>query len=296
MRVALQALNAELQERWGVHLGMRTGLNTGEVVASHEGFVVGDAVNVAARLEQAAAAGEVLVGETTWRLTRHEASFEAAAALTVKGKEAPLPVYRLLAATPAAEDRGRLEAPLIGREEELARLHAAFTVALDERACRLVTIVGSPGMGKTRLAQEFAVAVADRATVVEGRCEPSGEGITFLPVAEVLRDAAGIGDDAVREVDAFVALQQALAASSYAVTRRYELLAASELRTAGLHTARGRLVDGDGEFEIANGVVIQPTPRPPQGTRNPPRRRYSGCRITGCLAAAASSRRRTGVV
>lgn len=201
MRVALQTLNVELQERWGVQLGMRTGLNTGEVVASQEGFVVGDAVNVAARLEQAAAAGEVLVGETTWRLARHEASFEAAAALTVKGKDAPLPVYRLLAATPAADDRGRLEAPLIGREEELARLHAALAVALDERACRLVTIVGSPGMGKTRLAREFAVAVGEQATVVEGRCEPSGEGITFLPVAEVLRDAAGIGEaDAAEDV------------------------------------------------------------------------------------------------
>ncbi len=194
MRQALGALNDQLERDWGVRIGMRIGVNTGEVVISAEGLAVGDAMNTAARLEQTAGADEILIGETTFRLVRHAVHCETVTPLTLKGKREPVPAHLLLDAPAEGQQRARMEAPLVGRDPELQRLLAVFEEAVRARACRLVTVVGSPGLGKTRLAEELASTLAERATVVQGRCEPAGEGITFLPVAEVLRGAAQIGE------------------------------------------------------------------------------------------------------
>src|SRR4051794_17079971 len=207
MRGALARLNGDLEVRWGVHVGMRTGVNTGEVVVDPSrpaDLLVGDTLNVAARLEQAAADGEVLVGADTFQLVRDEAILEPVEPLALKGKARPLPVWRLVDGTRAdRRSAPRLQAPLVGRADELARLRASFGKAADSRAARMVTVIGSPGLGKTRLVSEFADSLAGEATVLLGRCEASGEGITFQPVAEVLRMAAGIGEedtpDAARE-------------------------------------------------------------------------------------------------
>ncbi len=206
MRRSLAALNGDLEVRWGVHVGMRTGVNTGEVVVDPSrpaDLLVGDTVNIAARLEQAAADGEVLVGADTFHLVRDEAILEPVEPLALKGKARPLPAWRLLDGSGA--DRRvapRLQAPLVGRDDELARLRAAYADVVEQRSARMVTVIGSPGLGKTRLVSEFAGSLEGEATVLLGRCEASGEGITFQPVAEVLRMAAGIGDEDAPDVAA----------------------------------------------------------------------------------------------
>jgi len=196
MGAELDTLNDDLKSGWGVRLAMRTGVNTGElVIGEEEEIFVGDAMNTAARLEQAAAAGEVLVGEATWRLVHHAVELEPVGALELKGKAQAVPAWRLVSAeTPADGDRAPSTARLVGRAGELQRLRAALDDALGSRACRLVSVIGSPGVGKTRLAGEFALELDEQARAVEGRCEPSGEGITFLPVVEILREVAGIGE------------------------------------------------------------------------------------------------------
>ena len=212
MVAALEELNDELERDWGVRLAMRTGVNTGELVigqgAGDHGddadIVVGDVMNTAARLEQAARAGEVLMGEQTQQLVRHTVQLESVQEIELKGKAQPVRAWRLVAAERASDaDDISGETPLIGRSGELGRLHAELDGAIGAGDCRLVTVIGSPGVGKTRLARELARGVGEQAAVVEGHCEPSGEGITLLPVAEVLRSLAGIGEadpaDVVRE-------------------------------------------------------------------------------------------------
>ena len=205
MRDVLPGLNDELEPLWGVRLRMRTGVNTGELVVGADGELVGDMMNTAARLEHAAGDGDVLVGEGTWRLVRHAVELEAIAPLELKGKAGPVRAWRLVAVTPAVDAAAApaTEARLVGRGPELGRLRRMFEEVLAGRVCRLVTVMGSPGVGKSRLASELAGVVSDSANVVVGRCEPTGEGLTFLPVAEVLRVVAGIGEadpaDMVRE-------------------------------------------------------------------------------------------------
>src|SRR4051812_10502952 len=143
MRAALAALNEDLQTRWGVRVGMRTGVNTGEVVvdpARPADLLVGDTLNVAARLEQAAGDGEVLVGPETYRLVRDDMTLEAVAPLELKGKAKPLPAWRVLdAQRPEQRSTERLQAPLVGRSTELALLWDAFRGVADARACRMTT-------------------------------------------------------------------------------------------------------------------------------------------------------------
>ncbi len=192
MAAALEELNEELEPTFGVRLRIRTGVNTGELVVNDDGILVGDTMNVAARFEQAAGTGEVLIGEATRRLVRHQAQLEDVAPLALKGKSEPVRAWRVLTVAPGPSER--LEAQLVGRASELGRLRSVLDDAVTSRRCRLVSVVGSPGLGKSRLAQEFAKAVSGQATVVGGQCEASGEGITFLPVADVLRSVAGIGE------------------------------------------------------------------------------------------------------
>lgn len=205
MTTALQALNDELDDRFGVRLTNRTGVNTGEVVAGDptggQRLVTGDAVNVAARLEQAAPANEVLIGELTYRLTRDAIDVEPVEPLELKGKSERIPAYRLLA-TPGLEGyQRRIDTALVGRELEMSQLEAALDAVVSDRRPRLMTVLADAGVGKSRLVAEFTRAIAvDGVTVVRGRCLPYGEGITFWPLAGAVREAAGIEEDDPPEV------------------------------------------------------------------------------------------------
>ena len=199
MRAVLEDLNGEFLRQWGVTMSARTGVHTGEVVAGgrtgERSFLVGDAVNVAARLEQAAGPGEILVSRETHRLVFRAAVTEEAGDVVLKGKPEPVPAYRLLEVVPGAAGwTRRLDSPLVGRERELALLETVFSRVDGASSSAIVTVVGVAGVGKSRLTVEFLSRLRGRATVVEGRCLPYGEGITFWPVAEVLRDAAGVSD------------------------------------------------------------------------------------------------------
>jgi class 3 adenylate cyclase/tetratricopeptide (TPR) repeat protein len=191
---ALRALRAAVELRDAVSaLGFesRIGVNTGEVVAgAGDALVTGDAVNVAARLEQAAEPSEILLGERTLQLARDAVEVEAVEPVTAKGKPEPVEAYRLLRVVEGAPAfERRLDAPLVGRQEELARVRSAFDAALAERSPRLVTAFGPPGIGKTRLAREVAASLDNEADVLVGRCLPYGEGITYWPLAEIYRQA-----------------------------------------------------------------------------------------------------------
>ena len=197
MRDALPALGVQA----------RIGVNTGEVVVgTAESLATGDAVNVAARLEQAAGAGQVLLGPETARLVRDAVETEEVT-LELKGKSEPVVAYRLLAIDDDAPGFARrLDAPLVGRERELRRLHEAFEQAVDDRACQLFTILGTAGVGKSRLTAEFVDGLDESTRVVHGRCLPYGEGITYWPVVEVVKqlppaDALGLEPAAVATIE-----------------------------------------------------------------------------------------------
>ena len=204
MRDAFRVLNKELERDYGVSLVARIGVNTGEVVAGDQGdsLITGDAVNVAARLEQAAEPGTVLIGEKTFRLVRDAVVVEPVPPLEVKGKTEPLAAFRLVQVTPGvAGVARRLDSPMVGRERELARLRQSFGSAIADRSCQLFTILGTAGVGKSRLVEEFLGSLGE-ATVLRGRCLPYGEGITFFPVGEVVKEAAGLEDfDAPDEIE-----------------------------------------------------------------------------------------------
>jgi class 3 adenylate cyclase/predicted ATPase len=184
---ALRAVRAAVEMRDALpELGLegRIGVTTGEVVTgTEERLATGDAVNVAARLEQAAQPGEVLIGPPTLALARDAAEVEPIAPLELKGKSATVPAFRLLRVHNAPEHlHGGL---FVGREPELAHLHEVWERVQAEKRCELVTVAGDAGVGKSRLAVE-ALGSID-ATVVRGRCLPYGEGITYWPVVEVLK-------------------------------------------------------------------------------------------------------------
>jgi class 3 adenylate cyclase/tetratricopeptide (TPR) repeat protein len=184
IRRSLPAVATEL----GVELVFRTGVNTGEVmVGDGQTLATGDAVNIAARLEQAAAPGEILIGDQTYRLVRDAVVVEPVEPLTVKGKSQPLPARRLLSVVSgAAGVKRRSDSAMVGRERELRLLQESSARAVAERRCYLFTLLGSAGVGKSRLVREFLAGAAADATVVRGRCLPYGEGITFFPLVEVL--------------------------------------------------------------------------------------------------------------
>jgi class 3 adenylate cyclase/tetratricopeptide (TPR) repeat protein len=182
---ALRAVRAAQEIRAGVDVDVRIGVNTGEVVTSVEdSLVTGDAVNIAARLEQAAGTGEVLLGEETYRLVRDAVRVDELAPLGVKGKTEPLRAYRLGSVTGDTPYTRRLDAPLIGRDVERGLLAGAWQRSCDERSCSLFTILGAAGVGKSRLAAEFLDELD--ATVVSGRCLSYGDGITYWPVVEIV--------------------------------------------------------------------------------------------------------------
>jgi tetratricopeptide (TPR) repeat protein len=187
---ALRAVRAAVEMRDalpGLGVRGRIGVMTGEVVSGTlERLATGDAVNVAARLEQAAEPGEVLIGAATLALVSGAVDVEPVEPLELKGKAEPVAAYRLLGVRDVPERRH--DARFVGREVELALLGEAWKRVRVERRCELVTVVGDAGVGKSRLVAEALAGM--EATIVGGRCLPYGEGITYWPVVEVLKQLA----------------------------------------------------------------------------------------------------------
>jgi predicted ATPase/class 3 adenylate cyclase len=197
MRDRLRELNTDLERDHGVGLAVRIGVNTGEVVAGDpvagQRLVTGDAVNVAARLEQTARPGDVLIGETTYRLVKDAVDIEPVEPLELKGKSDAIAAYRLLSVSPdTAGHRRHLDSVMVGRTKELELLERALDRSAAGRTSHLFTLLGSAGVGKSRLVAEFVSGPAAHATVLRGRCLSYGEGITFFPLAEVVQQAANI--------------------------------------------------------------------------------------------------------
>lgn len=198
---ALRAVRAAVEMRDALpELGVpgRIGVTTGEVVTgTEERLATGDAVNVAARLEQAAQPGEILIGEETLRLTRDAVEVEVVAPLSLKGKAEPVAAFRLLAVHGEEGFARAPNTPMVGRENELRRLRDAYDQALRDGSCQLFTILGPAGVGKSRLAAEFLGSL--EALVVRGRCLPYGEGITYWPVVEIVKQLPAVESEAAAE-------------------------------------------------------------------------------------------------
>ena len=192
LRDGLARLNEGLERDFGTVLSARIGVNTGEVViGTEERLATGDAVNIAARLEQAAEPGQILIGHETFVLVRAAVEVDGLNWLALKGKAQPVSAYGLLAVHPGATGYERdLDRPMIGRARELGRLQDAFAQAVDDPSCQLFTILGAAGIGKSRLVYEF-LAQPIHATAVRGRCLAYGEAITYWPVVEVLKQILG---------------------------------------------------------------------------------------------------------
>ena len=220
----LAGVNDDLRREWGVQIAVRTGINSGDVVAGDasagQALVTGDAVNVAARLQQAAAPGETLIGDLTRQLVAGTVEAQPLPPVAVRGKSAPLVVWRLGAG--GSQERSVDAAPLQGRDTELRSLREAFERVAYERAPQRVVVLGPAGIGKSRLASELQGGLRDRATVLTGRCLPYGEGITFWALGDIVRQlAAG--------QDLHAALVAALPAGP-----RASLIAERVLQAAGL--------------------------------------------------------------
>ncbi len=177
-------------------LAVRVGIEAGEVVIDdgESTFATGEPVNVAARLQQAAAPGEILIGPVACDLTRGRLEVEPRGALELRGLARSVSAWKVVCTT---EKTGRaliVGASFIGREEELELLHNTWARARRDRRAHIVTLYGEPGVGKSRIVREFIDGV-ERATVLSGRCLPYGEGITYWPLAEMVKSSAGISDD-----------------------------------------------------------------------------------------------------
>jgi class 3 adenylate cyclase/tetratricopeptide (TPR) repeat protein len=205
MHEAMIDLNRELE----TELAVRIGINSGEAVvqSGDDGqFIVGDAVNVAARLQQNAEAGEVVAGPLTEQLTRSAIEYERHAPVSAKGKTAPLRAFRAVRTRTAVPRQFRgvpgLHAPLIGRDRELQFMTNTFSRVVEDRQAHLFTLLGAAGIGKSRLIQEGLRRIAEAFSprVRQGRCLPYGTGITYWPFIEIVRDDAGISLEDDREL------------------------------------------------------------------------------------------------
>ena len=306
LRESLVELNEELERTWGAYLGVRIGINTGDVVAgdpaSGQSFVSGDVVNVAARLEQGAQPGEILIGADTLPLLRGAVHVESVEPLSVRGKAETVIAFRLIeVAVSAARVARRLDSPMVGRDVELQQLVDTFDRAVRGLDCHLVTVLGVAGVGKSRLTRELLSRLADAPRVLEGSCLPYGEGITFWPIAEMVKHAAGIedsddsatarnkigellqggGDDASLIGDRIAAAiglaeaQGALQETFWAVRRLFEFLARNQPVVAvfeDIHWAEGTLLDLIGYvagFSHAHPILLLCTARPELADERP---------------------------
>ncbi|MCZ7590173.1 MAG: AAA family ATPase [Gaiella sp.] len=195
LREAVAVLGRELEAELGVGIEVRIGVATGEVVAGDhtagQAFVTGDVVNVAARLEQAAAPGEILLAERTHELVRAAVRVEPLGPIDLKGKSAPVDAWRLLEVPGEPGGPPAFESSFVGRARELAALSQVLERTVESRSCQLCTVVGPPGIGKSRLAEEFTRAATNGHRVVTGRCLPYGEGITYWPLTEIVQALGG---------------------------------------------------------------------------------------------------------
>ena len=217
---AIEELNAE---RPGLDLAVRGAVHTGEAVVTlgarperGEGFVTGDVVNVASRLQGLAPVGGVVVGELTYRATRGPIEYEELDPVAVKGKEARIPIWRVIGARSrfGVDIEPGTTTPLVGRAQELALLQQLYRRAAGERTAQLVTLSGEPGVGKSRLVREFLRFIDDEPELIvwrQGRCLPYGEGITFWALGEVVKAHAGILENDDQE-EAAAKLAQAVEA------------------------------------------------------------------------------------
>ncbi len=201
MQDAMEEANRQSREKYDVGFSLRVGINSGEVMAGAVGdryTVMGDAVNVAARLQAAGRPDAVTVGESTYRSTREAVSYERLEPLTLKGKEEPVPAWE--ATGVLAEPRrgaGRAQTPLIGREEEASLLTSLVERVERESRPHLVTVIGQAGVGKSRLLRELMTNLTeseDPPTIRRGQCPPYGAGIAYWALAEVLNDEFEIRD------------------------------------------------------------------------------------------------------
>jgi class 3 adenylate cyclase len=220
MLAALEDLNADLEPAVGVRLRVRIGVNTGPAVTSvdvsaRQALVSGETVNVAARLEQNAGHGEILLGLATRRALGAAARTESVGALRLKGKSEPVRAYRLLELTDAApEAKRRFDLPLVGRAGELAELDSALERALAERTPVVVTMLGEPGIGKTRLVRSWldgrnrALVRDPGVSVGAGRCRSFGDHASLAPLAEAVRRL--LADVSEPDPEAMAALESGL--------------------------------------------------------------------------------------
>ena len=227
MQAALARFNQrrQAQDPEATRLQMRIGINTGDVAAPGAHFrrrdflITGDAVNVAARLQQVAMPDMILVGERTYLATRNVFEFRPLAPLSIKGKREPIHAwvvqgFRSHTSAIIQHPRGieGLEAPLVGRDLELTLMHATYARVQAERNSHLITLLGAPGIGKSRLLRDFIAREQEAAKctscneglsaprVLQGRCPPYGEGITYWPLVEILRTLLNVEDGESREV------------------------------------------------------------------------------------------------
>jgi predicted ATPase len=206
---AERAVRAAIEIRDGAaDLAVRVGVNTGEAVTAatedKQFMVSGDAVNIAARLQQGAEAGEVVVGQLTFQLTHNVIDYESREPVVAKGKPEPLTAHRALSARTVVPVQARgvpgLQAALVGRNRELRLLLDTFARASEDKRPHLFTLVGPAGIGKSRLVHEALTDLAGSgARVLRGRCLPYGRGITYWPLIEMLRQDTGINMTDERE-------------------------------------------------------------------------------------------------
>jgi class 3 adenylate cyclase/tetratricopeptide (TPR) repeat protein len=211
---ALSVLNEELAGVHDVRIQTRTGVNTGEVIvgdpSTGDTLVTGVVANVAARLEQVAQPGDVLIGPETHRLVRDAVLADPLEPLMLKGVSEPVIAHRVLKVDPGATGFARrLDAPMVGRERELALLRDAFDRAISDDACQLFTVLGIGGVGKSRLLAAFLDGLPEGLMALRGRCLPYGDGITFWPVIEAVGQAAGLtgveeADEALAKISALI--------------------------------------------------------------------------------------------
>ncbi len=286
MQVALATFNEQRQmfDSTAIRLQMRIGINTGEVAAPsnerhqrHDFLITGDAVNVAARLQQVAAPDTILVGERTYLATRGVFDFRPLSLIQLKGKTEPLPAYvvqRLHTRTTTITQHPRgidgLQGQLVGRSLELTLMHTTYARVVAERNPHLITLLGVPGIGKSRLVREFVLQEQEAAKnvapnengprVLQGRCPPYGESITYWPLVEILRSLLEVQEGESNEV-----LQ----------TRFVEFV--NETLTKARRTEGSEEIATTILRSIGPGLSANPTPletQEGQGVRERPRREY----------------------